>query len=147
MESMWRSVPRLYYAARKYLFHRAKECGMEKGQPRILDYVYLNDGCIQREVGEVYSLKAPTVAGFLTVLEKEGLLKRIRKPDSPRQVNVYITEDGLKMQEKLNVVYDEIDEIGFQDFTQEEKEKCLGYLSRMAENMMSYLKKHPLGKC
>jgi DNA-binding MarR family transcriptional regulator len=80
MDTIWRLLPRLYYSMRKYLFTRARECGMEKGQPRILDYVYVNDGCIQREIGDEFSLDKSSISNFLAILEKEGTLRRKRNP-------------------------------------------------------------------
>jgi len=113
---------------------------MEKGQPRILDYVYLNDGCIQREICDEFSLDASTVSSFLAILEKEGTLRRERNPLSSREVNVYITDKGKEIKKQVEVVYDELEQITFQGFSPEEKEQCIHYLSRLTKNMMSYLK-------
>jgi DNA-binding MarR family transcriptional regulator len=125
---------------RKYLFTRARECGMEKGQPRILDYVYVNDGCIQREIRDEFSMDAASISNLLRILEKDGILRRKRNPLSSREVNVYITDKGWEIQKRLEVVYDELEQITFQGFSPEEKEQCIHYLSRLTKNMMSYRK-------
>lgn len=140
MDTLWRSLPKLYYSMRKSLFTKAKECGLEKGQPRILDFVSLHDGCIQREIGEEYSLEAPSVSNFLKILEEEGVLRRERDSQSSRKVNVYITDKGIEIQKRLNAVYDELEEISFQGFSQEEREQFISSVIRITQNMMQYNK-------
>lgn len=140
MDTIWRLLPRLYYSMRKYLFTRARECGLEKGQPRILDYVYVNDGCIQREICDEFSLDKSSISNFLAKLEEDGTLRRKRNPLSSREVNVFVTDKGREIQKRLDVVYDELEQITFQGFSPEEKEQCIHYLSRLTKNMMSYRK-------
>ncbi|MEY8339191.1 MarR family winged helix-turn-helix transcriptional regulator [Lachnospiraceae bacterium 62-35] len=119
---------------------KAKDCGLKKGQPRILDFVSLHEGCFQREICNEYSLEAASVSNFLAILEQEGVLYRQRNPQSSRKVNVYTTEKGREVQKKLDVVYNELEEIIFQGFSVEEKEQCNWYLSRLTKNMMLYFK-------
>ncbi|MEA5025811.1 MAG: MarR family transcriptional regulator [Desulfitobacterium hafniense] len=113
---------------------------MEKGQPRILDYVHVNDGCIQREIRDEFSLDASSISNLLSKLEENGTLRRERNPLSTREVNVYITDKGREVQKRMEVVYDELEQIIFQGFSPEEKEQCIHYLSRLTKNMMSYRK-------
>ena len=54
MEKLWRVLPRLYYSTRKFLLIQSHKFGWMKGRFSILDYVYLNDGCIQREIRDEF---------------------------------------------------------------------------------------------
>lgn len=138
-EKLWRVLPRLYYSTRKFLLIKSHKFGWMKGRFSILDYVYLNDGCIQREIRDEFSLDASSVSNFLTALEKEGMLKRKRNSQCTREVNVYITEKGRETQAQLNELYDKLEKIVFTNFSQEAKEQCLEYLAQMDRNMMAYL--------
>ncbi|HJA70163.1 MAG TPA: MarR family transcriptional regulator [Candidatus Lachnoclostridium stercoravium] len=139
MEKLWRVLPRLYYSTRKFLLIQSHKFGWMKGRFSILDYVYLNDGCIQREIRDEFSLDASSVSNFLTALEKEGMLQRKRNSQCTREVNVYITEKGKETQKRMNALYDEMEKIVFANFSSEAKEQCLDYLAQMDKNMMDYL--------
>lgn len=138
MERLHQLLPKLYYSMRKYILEQARNCGLSKGQPRILDFLYRNDGCIQRDFCDEFSLEAPSTSNLLSILEKEGVLHRERTSKSSRTVNVFITEHGKAVQKKLDLVYDDLEEIVFEDFTEKEREQCLCYLERLATNMMAY---------
>ena len=139
MEKLWRVLPRLYYSTRKFLLIQSHKFGWMKGRFSILDYVYLNDGCIQREIRDEFSLDASSVSNFLTALENEGMLQRKRNSQCTREVNVYITEKGKETQKRMNALYDEMEKIVFANFSPEAKEQCLDYLAQMDKNMMDYL--------
>ena len=133
------NLPKLYDATRKLLGMKSRACGLSHGQPRILDYLFHNDGCVQRDFCKEYSLEASTVSNLLVTMEKDGLLRRERKPSTSRIVNVYITEDGRRVQKNLEPVYDELEQIAFQGFSEEEQALFLKFLEKITENMLSRL--------
>ena len=125
---------------RKYVLEQARNCGLRQGQPRFLDFLYRNDGCIQKDFCNEFSLEASSISNLLAILEKEDVLRRERNSKSSRMVNVFITEHGKATQKKLDTVYDNIEQIVFEGFTKKEREQCLCYLERLATNMMAYNK-------
>lgn len=135
-ERLYQILPKLYDAMRKDLCREKESCGLYHGQPRILDFLYRNDGCMQREFCDEFSLEASTISNLLVSMEKDGLLRRERSPLSPRMVNVYITEEGKKVQKKLEHVYDQLEEQAFRGISQEEQEQILAVLQKITGNFL-----------
>lgn len=135
-ERLYQVLPKLYDAMRKELGGKKESCGLYHGQPRILDFLYRNDGCMQREFCDEFSLEASTISNLLVSMEKDGLLRRERNPLSPRMVNVYITEEGKRVQKKLETVYDQLEELAFRGISKEEQEQILAVLQKITGNFM-----------
>ena len=132
---LYQNLPRLYDAMRKLLGDKKEACGLTRGQPRILDYLFHHDGCMQKDFCREYSLEASTVSNLLVAMEKDGLLRRERNPSTSRIVNVYITEKGKQVQHNLEPVYDKLEDIAFEGISEEEKEHCLMILKTITKNM------------
>ncbi len=140
IERFWRLMPRLYYSTRVFVLKGGSEVGMKESMPRFLDYVYLNDGCIQREICEEFSTNASTVSKCLTTLAKEGFVHRRRSSQSAREVNVYITDKGRETEQRMWKVYEDMEDIIFQGFSKKEKEQFVSCMLRLTQNMMAYNK-------
>ena len=132
---LYQNLPRLYDAMRKLLGDKKQGCGLTRGQPRILDYLFHHDGCMQKDFCREYSLEASTVSNLLVAMEKDGLLRRERNPSTSRIVNVYITEKGKQVQHNLEPVYDKLEDIAFEGISEEEKEHFLMILKTITKNM------------
>ena len=132
---LYQNLPRLYDAMRKLLGDKKEACGLTRGQPRILDYLFHHDGCMQKDFCREYSLEASTVSNLLVAMEKDGLLRRERNPSTSRIVNVYITEKGKQVQHNLEPVYDKLEDIAFEGISEEEKEHFLMILKTITKNM------------
>ena len=100
---LYQNLPRLYDAMRKLLGDKNYTYIYSRGQPRILDYLFHHDGCMQKDFCREYSLEASTVSNLLVAMEKDGLLRRERNPSTSRIVNVYITEKGKQVQHNLDL--------------------------------------------
>lgn len=135
-ERLYQIVPKLYDAMRRDLGGKKESCGLRHGQPRILDFLYRNDGCMQREFCDEFSLEASTISNLLVSMEKDGLLRRERNPLSPRVVNVYITEEGKAVQRQLENVYDQLEELAFRGISPEEQGQLLAVLQKITRNFM-----------
>ena len=132
---LYQNLPRLYDAMRKLLGDKKEACGLTRGQPRILDYLFHHDGCMQKDFCREYSLEASTVSNLLVAMEKDGLLRRERNPSTSRIVNVYITEKGKQVQHNLEPVYDKLEDIAFEGISEEEKGHFLMILKTITKNM------------
>ena len=132
---LYQNLPRLYDAMRKLLGDKKEACGLTRGQPRILDYLFHHDGCMQKDFCREYSLEASTVSNLLVAMEKDGLLRRESNPSTSRIVNVYITEKGKQVQHNLEPVYDKLEDIAFEGISEEEKEHFLMILKTITKNM------------
>lgn len=108
---------------------------LSHGQPKILDFLVANDGCIQREIAKHCCIEAATVTSLLGIMEKSGLIERQQNPQDRRVLNVFLTDKGRERQASIGKVFNELDEECLQGFSLEEREQLISYLERIYNNM------------
>ncbi len=122
--------------------HRGKaklefnKIGLSQGQPKILDFLLVNDGCIQREIAENCRIKPATVTSLLANMEKDGLIYRTKNISNKRIVNVFLTDSGKKSQMEVERTFYSIDNQCFMGFSEEEKIQTIDLLNRLCENLL-----------
>lgn len=109
--------------------------GITHGQPKILDYLSENDGCIQRELAENCNIEPATVTSILLNMEKAELIFRVQNLDDRRILNVYLTDKGRRAQREVERVFSLIDEECFEGFSESEKIETINYLNRLQRNI------------
>lgn len=110
--------------------------GVTKGQPKILDYLAENDGCIQRELAKHCHIEPATVTSVLGGMEKQGLIYRVPSKTDKRVLNVFLTEEGKEGQRKVTSVHEKLGREAFEGFSEDEKELAVSFLKRMYNNLM-----------
>ena len=58
------------------VFERLSDRCLSVGQPKVLEYLYFNDGAIQKDIAEACMIEPATVTSLLSRMEKGGLIKR-----------------------------------------------------------------------
>lgn len=109
--------------------------GLTKGQPKILDYLVLNNGCIQKDIADYCCINPATVTSVLSNMEKSGLICRKQNADNRRILNVFLTEKGFEQQRKVQEVFGQLNELCFNGFTEEEKEETIRLLNKIQNNL------------
>lgn len=66
------------------------------------------NGLTQRELSERVHMKGPTTVAAINRLERKGLVRRVRSRTDGRKINVYLTDKGRKV---LDKVAPEIDQV------------------------------------
>ena len=75
-------------ASARHFYPKAARLGLTRGQPRMLRFLGENDGCRQKDIAEKFYIRAASVSGILSTMEKEGLIER--------KVNKYFASiDGI----------------------------------------------------
>jgi MarR family transcriptional regulator, organic hydroperoxide resistance regulator len=110
--------------------------GITQGQPRILRYLKLHEGCIQRELCDHCHLEPATVTNVLEKMENKGFIKRKYEPGSRRNQQVFLTQEGQEMQKYVERVDELLEEQCFAGFSPMEKELAAGFLERICDNMI-----------
>ena len=143
MASFHEILPKLFFAQRKALIDRTIVYGLSYGQPKMLDYLYRHDGCMQKDFCREFSLEPPTVSSVLQKMEKNGLISRRRDPGSARTVNVFITDKGRGIQRELRALYQEMEDIALAGLSPAEREALCGAMSRVHDNLARFLEGAP----
>lgn len=110
--------------------------GLSAGQPRVLEYLSRNDGCIQRELADACMVEPATVTSVLANIEKKGLIERKVVQGNRRETRVFITQTGRETVKKLQGIFEQIDETCLEGFTEQEKELYLEFSRRCYKNIM-----------
>lgn len=111
--------------------------GLSPGQPKILETLKVLDGCTQKELAKACDVEPATITSILPSMEKNDLIKRetIIYEVSKRALSVSLTDKGKVMEGKVNNIFDEIEELSFKGFSDEEKENFLTMLERIYSNI------------
>ncbi len=107
------------------------------GQPRMLNYLYQHDGCIQREIATECNLEPASVTSVLNSMEKAGLIERKPVKNDKRALEVWLTEKGMEKKKIVDEIFIAMAEECFKDFSEEEKIAAQDFLTRMFKNMRS----------
>lgn len=113
-------------------FHKVN---LTEGKPKLLDFLLINPGCSQRELATRCHIEPATATSVLALMEKEDLVYRTRNEKDKRILNVYLTDKGIEAQENLDKIFEKVDEICFEGFSEEEKIQAINYLNRINKNL------------
>ncbi|GKU25319.1 MarR family winged helix-turn-helix transcriptional regulator [Clostridium folliculivorans] len=110
--------------------------GLTEGQPKILDYLYVNDGCIQREIASSCNIEPATVTSLLANMEKVGLIQRTQNANDKRILNVFLTEEGRAKQREVKNVFENLDKICVSGFSTQDILDAERILIRLHDNLL-----------
>lgn len=104
-------------------------------QIHMLRFIYDHSDCTQADIAKYFHVSSATIAVSTKRLQKAGLIQKTVEESNLRCKRISLTEYGesevLRIQEKL----DEYDSYIFSDFTDDECELFLSFLSRMNKKM------------
>lgn len=108
---------------------------ISKGQPKILNYLSENNGCIQREIAKSCDIEAATATNVLSTMEKNGYIERIPNKYDRRIMNVYLTDKGKEAQENTENILCDLEEVCFNGFSKEEMDTAKDFFERIYDNL------------
>ena len=135
-ETLHMTFIRLNKAHRKRCHEEFTRVGLSPGQPKILDFLIENDGCIQRELSESCNIEPATVTSILGIMEKSELIYRTQNSKDKRVLNVFLTDKGKDAQGEVERIFKLIDEECFEGFSEDEKLHTIQILNRLWENII-----------
>lgn len=105
------------------------------GQPKILDYLLLHDGAVQKEIAKACHIEPATITSVLLGMENKGLIVRKNVNGNRRSLYVYLTEKGRSLAQQVELTFGRIEEKALSDFGDDEKELLTVFLTRMNKNL------------
>ena len=136
IQTLHMTLIRLSKTHRRRTHGEFSKLGITEGHPKILDFLSVNDGCIQREIADSCNIEPATVTSLLSSMEKAELIYRVQDPKDRRVLRVYLTDEGKMAQKEVERVFNLIDMECFKGFSQEEKVETIKILNRLYENML-----------
>ena len=109
------------------------------GQGRILFILWKTDNLTISEISEKTSLAKNTVSVVINGMVNKGIVERTINPHYRRQTIVSLTEYAKSLQEKYELVSQEMNVLFYQGFSEEEQRQFERYLARILETLIDNL--------
>lgn len=104
-------------------------------QGRILYVLWEHEQLSITQVGKLTSLAKTTLTGMLDRMEESGLVERIPDKNNRRQIFVRITERAKEFRDKYDEVSEQMNQLFYQGFREEEIKEFEDMLRRIKENL------------
>lgn len=104
-------------AVGKALRRRLSHYGMTLGQYYFMRALWIEEGLSQRELSQRVGTTEPTTASVLRLLEKNGLVRRVRNRKDRRTINIFPTQKGRNLKNELLRMAIGINEIATDGFS------------------------------
>lgn len=111
----------------------SEKAGFPHAYRPILFHLRCSNGLTQAEIAEKTMLKAPTISLTLQKMEYTGLIRREADKDDLRITRVFITEEGLKVCDKLHQLADSFEKRIMSHLTKDEFEKAKEIMSKILD--------------
>jgi DNA-binding MarR family transcriptional regulator len=118
-----------------------KEAGIEEINPaqgRILFALWKKDDVTIKELANETMLHKSTLTKMLDTLEETGHITREASPTDRRTIHIKLTEKNRQLRRRYDEVSEEMKEIYYKGFTQEEVEQLGDLLTRVLGNLVDY---------
>ena len=127
-------------AASAALFQRKvmaglSDSGLTAGQPKVLDYLGLHDGSMQKDIAAGCQIDPATLTGLLNRMEEKGLIQRRVQPEDRRSFHVYLTEQGRDRQRLVRRTLEQMGDEVLAGFSREERMRLEDGLYRLCQAM------------
>ena len=104
-------------------------------QGRILYVLWEHDKLSITEIGKLTSLAKTTLTSMLDRMEESGLVERIPDKENRRQIFIQITEKAKAYRDKYDAVSEQMNQLFYEGFTEEEVEAFEVLLRRIKANL------------
>lgn len=121
---------------------RIRAFGLMPGQPKVLEFVAENEGCLQRDIARACAMDRATMTGLLARMEETGLVERRPKAGDRRALEVWLTDAGWAAAEHVAVCGAEVDAIAHANMTPNERETLSRLLARVIDNFAAEKEKN-----
>ncbi len=110
------------------------------GQPKVLYVLHKEEGFLQKDLAKVCKVEPPSMTVLLKNMEKKELIRRekVLVSGGKRAYRIYLTEKGRELAEKVDTNVEELEDISFQGFTEEERLVLLDLLERVTDNLTDH---------
>jgi DNA-binding MarR family transcriptional regulator len=119
----------------KALRERLRQYGMTTGQYYFLRALWIEEGLSQRELSRRVGTTEPTTASALRLLEKKGLVSRLRNRDDRRTINIFLTGQGRELKNQLLPMAMEVNRAATAGLDDAEMERAYAVLRRLRGNL------------
>ncbi|NEW09304.1 MarR family transcriptional regulator [Paenibacillus sp. SYP-B3998] len=110
-------------------------------QNLIMLLLWKQDGWNQNEIAEKLNKDKTNIARMLLNLEQKGFVRRVVQSEDRRYFNVYVTENGKKLEEQVIPIIEEANRQFCKDIDEQELKEFLRILSKIRTNASTAIMK------
>ena len=108
-------------------------------QGSLLYILWQEDGIPIRELSRRSGLAVTSLTGMLDRMEAAGLIYRDRGDKDRRKILIFLTDNASALEKDYNEVTEEIENIYYKGFSEDEIDQCENYLQRILHNVEEQL--------
>lgn len=135
MMPLYLQLLKTVFSYRRLIRPELSGLGLSQGQPKVLYFLSLYEGCTQRELANHCDIEPATICRLLDRMEEDGLLIRKAQEGSKRSAAVWLTQPGRELQKRQQELLRRTEREAFQGLTQEEKAQFLSLLGLVYQNL------------
>ena len=114
---------------------RMEEQGFCRSQPGIIHVLSKHDGMTQVELATKLNVTPATISAMLKRMERDQMIERRRSQEDQRVTHVYLTEHGKQQSDGVEKIFDEMNQKGFGNFTDEELMQAKNIFQKLIDNL------------
>lgn len=122
----------------KMVFEKLSDRDLTKGQPKILEYLYSNDGAVQKDIAKSCFIEPATVTNLLYRMEKKDLIYRRVDENNRRYLYVYLTEKGKAEASNVMKAFDILEDIALKNLDEQEIDTLISLLDKVNQTLKEY---------
>lgn len=135
-------ITALYRNGHSYFDYRAEEYGIGSSCIFFLLCLYQQQGSSQDAISKILNVDKATTSRIGATLERRGYVTRQQDLKDRRAYEVFLTEEGRKLEPKIRLIVEEWSQIVTKDFTGEEEKIAYQLLQRMADKAIDAKNDH-----
>lgn len=116
-------------------FENISNLNLSLGQPKILEYLYKNEGAIQKDIAKECAIRQSSISSILKNMEKKDLVKKVYSKENKRIVRIYLSKKSKNIIKDINENFKKVDKKALEGFNNDEKKLLQKYLLRVFENL------------
>lgn len=120
----------------KKVLNKLMKMGLTPGQPKVLDYLSIYNGSMQKNIAYGCQIDPATLTGILERMEEKGLVERRIINGNRRSSYVYLTESGRENSKNVAEAFIEIETEVFKGIDKSEREQFMNVLYKICCNMI-----------
>lgn len=120
----------------KKMYEELESLKLSIGQPKVFDFLYDHDGCIQKEIAIGCQIEPASVTSILLTMEKKGFIEKKYIGDNRRSHYVFLTEKGKEIANLVRVAMLKVEKQVLENFSESEKEMLIYLLKKANYNLL-----------
>lgn len=110
--------------------------GLTAGQPKVLDYLGLHDGSVQKDIALGCQIDPATLTGLLNRMEEKGLIQRRTEDGNRRCLHVYLTQLGWEKQREVRRTLEQLEQRVLSGLDEKQRAYLLEGLLRVCRELI-----------